>query len=53
MILTLHHYETHTSHMSDEAHECPKCHCMRFFWTNRAGHTVCIYCDEPKGASHE
>ena len=39
------YHESHTSHMSAEAHECPACHCMRYFWANRAGQTVCIYCD--------
>ena len=49
MTLTLHHYETHTSHMSDEAHCCPKCKAMRYFWINRNGTSFCLYCDETNG----
>ena len=53
MTVDLCFHETHTSHMSAEAHCCPRCHCMRYFWTNRNGETVCIYCDTDRPVRHE
>ena len=49
MTVDLCFHETHTSHMSAEAHECPKCKTMRYFWISRDGRTLCLYCDDQRG----
>lgn len=46
MSITLSHHETYISHLSEEPHECPQCHTMRYVWVNRAGRSTCLYCDE-------
>lgn len=47
--IDLFHLADHTSLMTAEAHECPQCRTMRHFFCNRAGRTVCIYCDTQGG----
>ena len=43
---TLNPRERHTDIMSHEAHECPRCHRMTFFFTNRTGQTACTECQK-------